>query len=163
MKETKIEAKVGNLEAVQNFISEVLKAASDCPAKLQRQIILAVEEIFVNIALYAYSQNVWATSSQNKQPVAEAGIVTIRIAVSDEIIIEFMDSGIPFNPLEIDEPNLTSSTEEREIGGLGIFMVKNLMDTIKYRNEDNKNILILAKKVAKYSYPLNFPVGEVRW
>lgn len=130
MKELVIEAKTENLDAVLDFIAGELEAA-DCPMKLQTQIAIAVEEIYVNIAHYAYNP--------------EIGGATIRVAVGDEVIIEFEDQGKPYNPLIKDDPDITAGAEEREIGGLGIYMVKNMMDAVEYRHEGNKNILVIKK------------------
>ncbi|MCL2254418.1 MAG: ATP-binding protein [Lachnospiraceae bacterium] len=132
MKELLIDAKIDNLDAVLGFIGAELEAA-DCTLKLQTQIAITVEEIFVNIAHYAYSP--------------EVGGATIRISVGDEIIIEFEDKGKPYNPLEKDDPDVTLGADEREIGGLGVFMVKKFMDTAKYRHEGNKNILTVKKSL----------------
>ena len=130
MKELAIEAKTENLDAVLDFVSEQLENA-DCPMKAQTQIAIAVEEVFVNIAHYAYNP--------------EIGGALIRVAVGDEVVIEFEDNGRPYNPLEKDDPDITAGTQEREIGGLGIFMVKNIMDAVEYRREGDKNILLIKK------------------
>jgi len=130
MKEMLIDAEVENLDAVLEFIAEELEAV---PMKLQTQIAIAVEEVFVNIAHYAYPP--------------EGGEAIIRITVGDEIVIEFEDKGIPYNPLEKPDPDTTLNTEDREIGGLGIFMVKKIMDAVEYRREDDKNLLIIRKFV----------------
>ena len=130
MKELKIEAKAENLDSVMNFIVNELEAAG-CSKKLQTQIKIAVEEIFVNISNYAY------------YPVV--GGAVIRIVVGDDVSIEFEDNGTPYNPLEKDDPDITAGAEEREIGGLGIFMVKNIMDSVEYRHENNKNVLLIRK------------------
>ena len=100
------------------------------------QIDVAVEEIFVNIARYAY------TSGE--------GMARIRLDTDSEpgqMLITFIDSGIPFNPLEVREPDVTLAAHERQIGGLGIFMVRKSMDDVKYKYADNKNILTLKKKI----------------
>ena len=131
MKELTITAKTENLDAVLNFVGEQLEAA-DCPIKAQTQIAIAVEEIFVNIAYYAYHP--------------EIGGVKIRVTVGDEAVIEFEDKGKAYNPLEKDDPDVTKDAEEREIGGLGIFMVKNMMDAVEYRRENDSNILIVKKR-----------------
>ena len=132
MKEYLIDAKTENLDAVLDFINGELEAA-DCPMKLQTQIAIAVEEIFVNIAHYAYSP--------------EVGGATIRITVDDEITVEFEDKGKPYNPLEKYDPDITLDAEEREVGGLGVFMVKKIMDTVEYRHEDGKNVLVISKNI----------------
>ena len=129
MKELFIEAKIENMDAVLDFINEHIK---DCPMKIQNQIGIAVDEIFSNIARYAYHP--------------EIGGVTLRVAVSDDILIEFEDKGIAYDPLSTDAPDTTLSAEEREIGGLGIFMVKNIMDSVEYRREGNKNIMKIKKR-----------------
>ena len=132
MRELLIEAKTENLDAVLQFVREQLETV-DCPMKAQTQIAIAVEEIFVNIAHYAYTP--------------ETGGAEIRVTVGDEVAIEFEDKGKPYNPLARDAPDITSCAEEREIGGLGIFMVKNIMDAVEYRHEDGKNILLIKKAV----------------
>ncbi|MDR2572033.1 MAG: ATP-binding protein [Oscillospiraceae bacterium] len=132
MKELMIEAKIEKLDVVLDFVSAELEAV-DCSMKLQMQITVAVEEIFVNIAHYAYDP--------------EEGDVMIRVTVGDEVIIEFEDSGKPYNPLEKSDPDIAASLEEREIGGLGIFMVKNIMDAVDYRYEAEKNILLIKKVI----------------
>lgn len=132
MKELDIEAKTENLDAVLDFVAAELEEA-DCPMKLQTQIAIAVEEIFVNIAHYAYDPAV--------------GGAVIRVAVGEDVTIEFEDCGKPYNPLEKGDPDITTDAEEREIGGLGIYMVKNMMDAMEYRHENNKNILVIKKSL----------------
>jgi len=131
MKELILEAKVENLDTVLSFISEELEAV-DCPMKMQTQIAIAVEEIYVNIAQYAYNP--------------EVGGVSIRVWVDEDVIIEFADNGIPYNPLVTKDPNLTADVKERDIGGLGIFMVKQIMDLVEYKYVDGKNVLIIGRK-----------------
>lgn len=132
MKELLIEAKLENLYSVLDFVNSELEAA-DCPMKLQMQIAVALEEIFVNIVLYAYKPKI--------------GNALIRVAVGDEVVVEFEDSGTPYNPLENEDPDTTLNAEERQIGGLGVFMVKKIMDTVEYRHEDGKNILTIKKVI----------------
>lgn len=143
-KELIVEAKIQNLSTVQSFISEELEA-SGCDMKLQMQIALVVEEIFVNIVRYAYSKDTQPFNSQKKQSATEAGNAAVRVMVEDEVVIEFEDNGKPFNPLEKSDPDITLDAQEREIGGLGIFMVKKMMDVVKYRYENSKNILTIKK------------------
>ena len=133
MKELYLDAVIENLDRVLDFVNTELEA-HDCDMKVQTQISIAIEEIFVNIAHYAYKP--------------EVGGVSIRVAVADEIVIEFEDKGIPYNPLEKIDPDINRTAEEREIGGLGIFMVKKFMDSIEYRNIDKKNILTIRKGIA---------------
>jgi len=146
MKEFVTEARIENLSAVQGFIAREMETRH-CPAKLQTQIFLAAEEVFVNIAHYAYNRPAAPGGPRASRP-PESGNVVIRVAVCDEVIIEFEDSGKPYNPLAKDDPDITLDAEKREVGGLGIYMVKKIMDAVKYRYEDNKNILMIKKRIA---------------
>ncbi|GHU41880.1 histidine kinase [Clostridia bacterium] len=133
MRELRIEATIENLDRVLAFIEEEL---GDCSPKLQMQLNIAVEEIFTNIAHYAYEP--------------ETGEAFIRIEVAnDTVIIEFEDNGTPHNPLLKDDPNITLSAEDRAVGGLGIFMVKQIADTIEYHYENGKNVLCIKRSAAK--------------
>ena len=133
MKELELEALTDNLPQVISFVDEQLEAA-DCPMKIQMQIDIAVEEIFVNIAHYAYNPDV--------------GTAKVRVEMLGEppaVDITFIDNGIPYDPLAKADPDVTLSAEERQIGGLGIFMVKKSMDDVKYEYLDGHNILTLKK------------------
>ena len=133
MKELEIEALTENLPQVLAFVDEQLEAA-DCPMKIQIQIDIAVEEIFVNIAHYAYAP--------------ETGKAMVRIetlADPPSVDITFIDNGVPYDPLAKADPDITLSAEEHQIGGLGIFMVKKSMDDVKYEYLDGHNILTLKK------------------
>lgn len=131
MKELLIDATLDNLDTVIDFVSGELEENS-CDMRLQTQINIAVEEIYVNIAHYAYNP--------------EIGGAKIRVEVStDAVFIEFEDKGKPYNPLEKIDPDITKGAEEREIGGLGIFMVKKIMDSVEYDHFDNKNVLKIKK------------------
>jgi len=132
MDELTIDARVGNLNMVIRFISERLEAAG-CSMKQQAQMTIAAEEVFVNIASYAYGQM--------------SGGATVRVAIGDEIIVEFEDGGRPYNPIARKDPDITIGTEKREVGGMGVFMVKKLMDSVEYRRDKDKNILTLRKKL----------------
>ncbi|MCR5100421.1 MAG: ATP-binding protein [Butyrivibrio sp.] len=133
--ELSIEAKTENLYTVLAFIDEQIEKAAP-PMKVQMQIEVAVEEIFVNISQYAYAPN--------------TGMAVIRVDLADdpaEIRISFIDSGVPYNPLAKDDPDVTLSVEERQIGGLGIYMVKKSMDDIFYEYKDGKNCLTITKRI----------------
>lgn len=133
MKELVIDALTENLPQVLGFVDEQLEAAK-CPVKIQMQIDIAVEEIFVNIAHYAYEQ--------------EVGTAAVRVEVTNEppaVQITFIDQGIPYDPLAKADPDVTLSIEERQIGGLGIFMVKKTMDDVEYKYLDGHNVLTLKK------------------
>lgn len=135
MKELTITATVENIEAVTDFVNEQLESY-DCPMKAQMQIDIAIDELFGNIAHYAYNPDV--------------GDATVRVEVIEEplsVIITFIDKGVPYDPLTKSDPNITLSAEEREIGGLGIFMVKKTMDEITYEYKDGQNILAIKKKL----------------
>ena len=133
-KELTLDATVENLDKVLAFVDAELEA-HDCPMKTQMQIDVAVEEIFVNIANYAYTP--------------ETGSVTLRLILSQDpnrILISFTDSGIPYDPLARPDPDVTLSAEERQIGGLGIYMVKKSMDDMTYEYLDGKNVLTIMKQ-----------------
>ncbi len=135
MEELIITAEIQRLDEVLAFVDGILEN-NDCPMDIQIPIDIAVEEIYVNIAHYAYNPDV--------------GEATIRCRVEKEplrVIIEFMDGGVPYNPLEKTDPDISLSAEERDIGGLGIFMVKNSMDDVSYRHENGKNIFTIQKKI----------------
>ena len=133
VKTLKLEAKVQSLEQVLGFIGQNLEEAG-ASVRTVNQILIAAEEIFVNIASYAYGQ--------------ETGSAEIRMTVEDGSAgIEFRDSGTPFDPLAKADPDVTLPAEERQIGGLGIFMVKKSMDDVQYRYEGGENILTIRKKL----------------
>ncbi len=135
MKELYIEAKDENLDEVLAFVDEQLEAY-DCPMKTQMQVDIAVEEIFVNIAHYAY--------------VPDVGAATIRAEVTEDplsVSLTFVDNGMPYDPLAKEDPDITLSADERSIGGLGIFMVKKSMDDMTYEYKDGQNILTIKKNL----------------
>ena len=135
MKELTLEARVDSLPRVLAFVDEYLESL-DCSMKVQMQIDVAVEEIFVNVASYAYTPN--------------TGSVTIRMDLQEKpraVVITFIDSGIPYNPLAKEDPDVSLSAEERSIGGLGIFMVKKTMDKMEYEYTDQKNVLKMYKNI----------------
>ncbi len=124
-------AKTPELAAVWEFVSSELASHGVPDAEMMR-IELAVEEVFVNIASYAYPDG--------------GGDAKVSVAViNDDVTIRFEDRGVPFDPLKADEPDTDASLEEREIGGLGIFLVKEMMDDVRYEYKDGKNILTFSK------------------
>ena len=134
-KELTLDATVDNLQTVLAFVDAELEAM-DCPMKTQMQIDVAVEEIFVNIAHYAYAP--------------ETGSATLRLETSSDpkrVTITFFDRGMPYDPLARPDPDVTLSAQNREIGGLGIFMVKKSMDEVRYAHEDGQNILTIEKNI----------------
>lgn len=135
MKELTIAATVENIEIVTDFVNEQLEALN-CPMKAQMQIDIAIDELFGNIAHYAYHP--------------EVGSSTVRIDVEQDpvtVVITFLDGGIPYDPLMAADPDVTQSAQERQLGGLGIYMVKKSMDAITYEYKDGKNILTIKKKL----------------
>ena len=135
MKELTLPATIENIEKVTDFVNEQLEEI-ECPMKAQMQIDIAIDELFGNIANYAYNP--------------ETGPATVRVEVTEEpisVVITFIDHGVPYDPLKKDDPDITLSAEERAIGGLGVFMVKKTMDEISYEYRDGKNILRIKKNM----------------
>ncbi len=133
--ELTLEARVENLDQVLSFVDSHLEQL-DCPMKAQMQIDVAVEELYVNIARYAYNPKV--------------GPATVRVEVENDplaVSITFIDHGVPYDPLKKPDPDVTLSAEEREIGGLGIFMVKKSMDGMTYEYKNGQNILKISKNL----------------
>lgn len=133
VKQLTVAARIDQLENVLTFIEEAL-SGRDYPSKTLMQLSLAAEEVFVNIAHYAYG--------------GEGGEVVVSIDISNDppqAVLVFSDAGKPHNPLEIPDPDITLSAEEREIGGLGIFMVKKNVDETRYKYEKGRNVLTLTK------------------
>lgn len=127
-------AEVNELPMVQNYLKTELRNIGFRKNAIN-QVLLVAEEIFINIAKYAYK--------------GKDGNCNIKIHVDNEnvLLCTFEDSGIPFNPLKRNDPNLNVSVNERNVGGLGIYMSKNIMDNIEYQYKDNKNILRITKKM----------------
>ena len=135
MKELTVDAVVENIETVTAFVNAELEAIG-CSMKIQIQLDVAIDELFGNIAHYAYGD--------------DRGTATVQIAFDEDlhtVTLTFIDSGIPFDPLKKDDPDTTLSAKERSIGGLGIFLVKKTMDQMEYRYEDGHNILSITKKL----------------
>lgn len=135
MQELTLNATVENIEKVTAFVDEQLEALN-CPMKAQMQIDIAIDELFDNIANYAYNPDV--------------GIATVKVEVVENpmaVVITFIDNGMPYDPLSKKDPDTTLSAEEREIGGLGIYLVKKSMDEISYEYKDGKNILRIKKNL----------------
>ena len=133
--EVVVEALKENLGEVSAFVDSHLEEI-DCPIKAQMQLDIAVEELFVNIANYAYTP--------------DTGKATIRLEINEEplsVSITFIDNGVPYDPLAKADPDITLSAEERAIGGLGIFMVKKSMDDMFYEYKDSQNVLTIVKKL----------------
>ena len=132
MKELLVEADIENIRKVIDFVNAELEHHV-CPPDRQTNINLAVEEVFTNIV------------NHSGQPPNEP--VSIFIAVNGEAVIRFEDTGKFYNPLEHPEPDIDKPLMEREVGGLGIFLVKKMMDKTEYSRIGNKNVLTLMKKI----------------
>lgn len=135
MKELTIQATVENIDAVTEFVEEQLEALG-CSPKIRAQIDIAIDELFGNIAQYAYHPGV--------------GPATVRVELTEDplaVVLTFIDHGVPYDPLAKEDPNTSLSAEERGIGGLGIYMVKKTMDGVDYEYKDGQNILRITKKI----------------
>ena len=131
--EITLHATIENVEKVTDFINAELDKLG-CSSKAKAEIDVAIDELFSNIANYAYNP--------------EIGKATVKFEVQDNpqaVVITFMDNGKPFDPLLKQDPNIALAAEDRDIGGLGIFMVKKTMDSVEYEYKDNHNILKIKK------------------
>lgn len=136
MKELSIDATVENIAPVTDFVNGEL-AALNCPGRIQRQIDVAIDELFGNIAQYAYDPAV--------------GPATVWVEVTEEplaVVITFIDHGVPYDPLAQADPDVHAPLEERQAGGLGVFLVKQTMDDVTYEYKDGQNILKIKKRLA---------------
>ncbi|MCL2633114.1 MAG: SpoIIE family protein phosphatase [Oscillospiraceae bacterium] len=121
-----VEAKTDNLYAVLDFIKDALNNHNEnCTEEKRNLIMISAEEIYVNIANYAYE--------------GMDGTAIVRINPKESFSITFEDEGKPYNPLNRKDPNIEATADERGIGGLGVFMTKTYMDNVNYEYKDNKN------------------------
>ncbi|MDE7323218.1 MAG: ATP-binding protein [Lachnospiraceae bacterium] len=129
-----LDADLTALGEVTLFVNSFMERIG-CDEKTKRQTDIAVEEIFVNICNYAYSE--------------DDGKVTVEVRNdgSRKLVLTFSDRGVRYNPLEKPDPDITLGAQDRKIGGLGIYMVKNIMDELSYRHENDKNILTIVKYI----------------
>ena len=128
-------AKTEALADVIGFVEQMLDSF-ECPIKIQVALCVAIEEVFVNVAHYAYGEG--------------EGNMSLGIGFDEEsraITFRMTDKGIPFDPLKKPDPDISLSADEREIGGLGIFITKKTMDSLTYTYENNENILTMIKKI----------------
>lgn len=128
-----VNAELEKLNEVLGFVDASLEA-HDCPMKAVLTIDVAIEELFVNIAHYAYPET--------------RGDATIEIEYEEDprrVIIRLSDAGTPYNPLARKDPDITLSAQEREIGGLGVYMVKKTMNDVFYEYADGRNALTIVK------------------
>lgn len=135
MTEISVDAKVDNLYKVLDFIEKQL-TYTNCDVKFKTQLSVAIEEIFVNVANYAYDDG--------------CGTVKIQFSFTtnpDVITVVFIDSGTKYNPLAKEDPDIGLSASDRPIGGLGIYMTKKFVDDVSYDYKDNRNILTIKKQI----------------
>jgi len=128
-----VEARLENMEQVTAFVEQQLESM-DCPMKIQMQIAIAVDELFSNIARYAYDSG--------------SGEATVCVEKREDpaaVAVIFSDQGKPYDPLAKKDPDTTLAAEEREIGGLGIYLVKKSMDDVRYEYCDGQNVLTIVK------------------
>ncbi|MDO4811850.1 MAG: ATP-binding protein [Eubacteriales bacterium] len=128
-------ARIDDIPAVTEFVEAELEKL-DCPMKTVVQVSIAIDEICSNIVKYAYPE--------------KPGPITVKFLAKDDprrVYVSFEDEGIPYNPLTKEDPDTTLSAEERAIGGLGIYMVKQTMDDVKYKYENGHNILTIQKVI----------------
>ena len=134
MRELTLQATVDNMPQLMLWLDSQLEEL-DCPIKAQVQLDVATDEVFSNIANYAYESTV--------------GDATVCVEKLDPpaIRLTFIDRGKPYNPLQKEDPNTTLSAEERQIGGLGIYIVKKSMDEVTYCYREGQNILTIVKNI----------------
>ena len=128
-------AKTEALSDVLGFVEQMLDSF-ECPIKIQVALCVAIEEVFVNVAHYAYGEG--------------GGNMSLGIGFDEEsraITFRMTDKGIPFDPLKKPDPDISLSADEREIGGLGIFITKKTMNSVTYAYENGENILTMTKKI----------------
>lgn len=135
MKELTLDATIENIETVTDFVTAELESIH-CPRKAQVQISIAIDELFSNIARYAYN------------PETGPAVVQVEVAQNPlAVIITFMDHGVPYDPLANLNPDTSLSAEDRDVGGLGIYLVKNIMDDVTYEYKDGRNVLKIKKNL----------------
>lgn len=129
--EVRVTAHIEALDAVMDWVAEKLEENA-CPNKIQNQIAVVTEELFVNICNYAYG--------------GSRGEAVIRFAVHNRtIFMQFEDSGIAFDPLQHEGPDIGAGIDDRPIGGLGIYITKKWMDWVGYERINEKNVLTLTR------------------
>lgn len=135
-RQIEVKAEKRSLDTVMKFLEDNLEA-DGCPPNVRGRIALAAEEIFVNIASYAYGGDAMADGTDT---------AIIRYAPDGGgrgATVTFIDHGAPYNPLAKTDPDITAAAKDRPSGGLGIFMVKQLMDAVSYSFENGQNVLVV--------------------
>ena len=136
MREITVSASIEQIQSVTDFVNEQLEALG-CSNRVRVQVDVAIDELFSNIARYAYAP--------------DKGPATVRVDVEEKplsVIISFIDHGRPYDPLATEHPDTTAlPAKDRPIGGLGIFIVKKTMDNVSYSYKNGQNILTIRKKI----------------
>ena len=135
MKEWTFEAKIDRIPWLTEQVDGLLEGL-DCPMKAQMQIDVAIDEWMANIASYAYGNGV--------------GEVTVRFDFQPDdrtVVLTFIDSGVPYDPLAKPDPDVTLSVDKRAVGGLGIFLIKKTMDDMTYARQDGRNVFTIRKRI----------------
>ena len=135
MKEWTAKAETGSIAVITQDVDRELDALG-CSPEARRKINVALDELLSNIAYYAYAP--------------ESGEVTVQIRFDEAdgtVFLTFIDNGVPYNPLEEPDPDITLAAEKRPVGRLGILMAKKKMDGMEYRRENNRNILTVRKRI----------------
>ena len=134
------DADLGCLDTVNGSVEKFL-AGCVCPGKIVMQILVSVEEVFANVANYAYEPE-----EEKKRKYCKIELESGTEGHTGWVRIVVNDGGKPFDPLEREKPDISLSADEREIGGLGIHMVRTIMDEISYEYKDSRNILTMVKR-----------------
>ena len=135
MKDWTFEAKIDRIPWLTEQVDGLLEGL-DCPMKAQMQIDVAIDEWMANIASYAYGNGV--------------GEVTVRFDFQPDdrtVVLTFIDSGVPYDPLAKPDPDVTLSVDKRAVGGLGIFLIKKTMDDMTYARQDGRNVFTIRKRI----------------
>ena len=135
MKEITVDATIENVQTITDFVDESLEEIN-CPMKALMQINVAIDELCSNVAHYAYS--------------GKKGKITVRVDTLGKpmaVQLTFIDEGMPYDPLQKEDPDITLSAQDRKIGGLGLYKVKKTMDEFHYVYKDGKNIVTVRKIV----------------
>ena len=135
MKEWTFEASIDRIPWLTEQVDGLLESL-DCPMRAQMQIDVAIDELLANIASYAYGTG--------------KGEVTVRFDFEPgdrTVVLTFIDSGIPYDPLAKPDPDVTLEVDKRSVGGLGIFLVKKTMDDMTYARLDGRNVLTIHKRI----------------
>ena len=138
-KEIVTDAALEELDTVIDYISEYL-AEMGCSTPMEIKICIACEEIFVNIAHYAYKD-------MGPEVPRLASVSVSQDPSGNDVQITFRDKGVSYNPLAREDPDISLSVEERKIGGLGVYMVKKSMDRVLYERDGDENVLMLIKRI----------------